>query len=967
MSIIDKPIVKTLMLKGEKGDPGDLDSTAIVDNLTTNRADKVLSAKQGKVLKDLVDANKIVSDHGIINLNSALDLKANTADVASEYATVNDNISSLDAKVNSLDAKVNSLASGSPLVASSISDMTDTTRSYVLVTDGHWYYYDGDSWEDGGTYQSTGIADDSVSPIKTTFHKSSINKFDKDNPNILNATFTVGGMILDYSHPERYRTIYIPCNPNKGYKVKKIQSARFTVGFSANEPTVGGTTINSGVSDNSATEIKVFSPSTANYLLVYLYNRDHDTTITPEEIFNSLIIVEEYQSSDYIEHNIIEVKNENLNSNIVSPEKTTFSKTSRNLFDKDNPNIVYANIESTLVNYNTPNKFRTVYVPCEPNEIYTISKIQSARFTIGFTADEPAIGVNVYSRINNNSATSITKKSPSNANYLVAFIYNSDYDTTVTVKDIFNSLMIENSETKGSYVEHKIIEVNGDNLNDKCITPEKLSDSLLDELQINNNRFNSRNKIFGIKFDVTSSDPDCERIADAVGLKNDFVINSTYQLNNGVNDFDNVFPWCDIRLCNLKLDNNGKKIVTYQGENDFALDGSNGNVMVEIPKFYSMREKVGNDEIWAITGEAKSGFEVEPAFVVNGKELDYIYVSAYNSASLLQNKYYSYTNSIPTSGKSQPTYIQEFANVGLQSYDLSVFLLMQKLVTIEFGTRNVQKYLGGITLLPYCYSGSTENLIKDKGTNYVVITPSAEKAKNFYVGERVLVGGRENSFTNARYITAIETLANDNQKITYDGTDLSDSLVVNSDGLYGCPQKNGLCDDLIYHTGRTDFGNDSKKSYVNPFRYRYIENLWGNVWEYMSGFKVKDLKYYYSFVPNYNENVTENSEWKTLTYNPPLQPLLGETNKAWIVKNGYDINDKLLALPEVVGNENDGGDNKYFSDCFYSKNENPNYEYVAAVGGGWDHTIYAGIFTLRAYQPLTSTNWLYGNRAIYRG
>lgn len=58
MSIIDKPIVKTLMLKGEKGekgDPGDLDSTAIVDNLTTNRADKVLSAKQGKVLNDKID------------------------------------------------------------------------------------------------------------------------------------------------------------------------------------------------------------------------------------------------------------------------------------------------------------------------------------------------------------------------------------------------------------------------------------------------------------------------------------------------------------------------------------------------------------------------------------------------------------------------------------------------------------------------------------------------------------------------------------------------------------------------------------------------------------------------------------------------------------------------------------------------------------------------------------------------
>ena len=52
MSIIDKPIVKTLMLKGEKGDPGDLDSTAIVDNLTTNDSTKVLSAKQGKILNE---------------------------------------------------------------------------------------------------------------------------------------------------------------------------------------------------------------------------------------------------------------------------------------------------------------------------------------------------------------------------------------------------------------------------------------------------------------------------------------------------------------------------------------------------------------------------------------------------------------------------------------------------------------------------------------------------------------------------------------------------------------------------------------------------------------------------------------------------------------------------------------------------------------------------------------------------
>lgn len=60
-----------------------------------------------------------------------------------------------NARINGLQSQVESVASGSPLVASSTSGMTDTNRIYVNTTDGKWYYYDGDSWEIGGTYQST--------------------------------------------------------------------------------------------------------------------------------------------------------------------------------------------------------------------------------------------------------------------------------------------------------------------------------------------------------------------------------------------------------------------------------------------------------------------------------------------------------------------------------------------------------------------------------------------------------------------------------------------------------------------------------------------------------------------------------------------------------------------------------------------------------------------------------------------
>lgn len=64
--------------------------------------------------------------------------------------------------INDFNIRLNSVESGSPLVATSTADMTETDKIYVNTTDGNWYYYDGDSWEIGGTYQATAIADNSV-------------------------------------------------------------------------------------------------------------------------------------------------------------------------------------------------------------------------------------------------------------------------------------------------------------------------------------------------------------------------------------------------------------------------------------------------------------------------------------------------------------------------------------------------------------------------------------------------------------------------------------------------------------------------------------------------------------------------------------------------------------------------------------------------------------------------------------
>lgn len=87
----------------------------------------------------------------------------------------------------SLQSQINSLSSGSPIPVASTSAMTNTSKVYLNTTNGKWYYYDGDSWEIGGTYQSTGIG---TSSIDLTMLDSSVFK----NAIKSTVTFEKGGV-----------------------------------------------------------------------------------------------------------------------------------------------------------------------------------------------------------------------------------------------------------------------------------------------------------------------------------------------------------------------------------------------------------------------------------------------------------------------------------------------------------------------------------------------------------------------------------------------------------------------------------------------------------------------------------------------------------------------------------------------------------------------------------------------------
>lgn len=130
--------------------------------------------------------------------------------------------------------------------------------------------------------------------------------------------------------------------------------------------------------------------------------------------------------------------------------------TGKNLFDKNNANNLQAFVapNGTLMCGGDQNL--SVYIPCEPNTTYTVSKSNSGtncRFCVFDTADEPASGVSVIStvgtRTGEDTHTSYTITTSANAHYLGVFYRVSS--TTPSESDIKATIQIELGSTATAY------------------------------------------------------------------------------------------------------------------------------------------------------------------------------------------------------------------------------------------------------------------------------------------------------------------------------------------------------------------------------------------------------------------------------------------------------------------------------------------------------------------------------------
>ena len=285
-------------------------------------------------------------------------------------------------------------------------------------------------------------------------------------------------------------------------------------------------------------------------------------------------------------------------------------------------------------------------------------------------------------------------------------ISSTDTDTQRTDSEIQTAINNDGDHDATATHNAKNINVSDTNVN---ITTSEMQDAIekilnnyvaggdidLNGYSIQNVESIEQTETYGIEWNQTRDS--YTRLADSKGLSVPGAQTAGYKYS----DFDDIFPWSEMGRVNLA--DSGTVNARY-GDPTYATDGSNGQVMVEIPKFYSKFELVDTtgDRIfrWYVSKENLDGFSVDPMFVRDGAEKDYIYIAAFEG-----NVNNDVMRSIAGVQPSTDSNVADGTLPGFRTYaqnrgtgwnirDYYTTHAVQMLYLIEYGHFNTQEQLG---------------------------------------------------------------------------------------------------------------------------------------------------------------------------------------------------------------------------------------------------------------------------------
>lgn len=351
---------------------------------------------------------------------------------------------------------------------------------------------------------------------------------------------------------------------------------------------------------------------------------------------------------------------------------------------------------------------------------------------------------------------------------------------------------------------------------------------------------------YGVCRDINSHSPTLKRVGDAVGL----VANAGVGSEIVRNDFDNIYPWCAMKKCTLADDGT---VTSYFGDANYIEDGSIGQVMVEIPKYYYAHyyDEPEAHEYWYISKEKiNSRYRLPQPFIAkDGTELDKIYIGAYfaenepleppegyKAKSISGNVYFGSTMTLTSAIANAENRGKNWHNI-----DISEWCdVIQPLFIVEFATLDSQSVMfgvpdgfdgGGV----YCSANLCWGDKTDTVTEIIGNTFYSDDCNTFVIGQEIAIpteaeyvtGEIDDTESNyaIRNVTEIEEIFDNDgvtllgKKFTFDGTPIK---ITNESDVYINSFRCGATYKVKASSGST-VGLEGQCDMV----YRGLENIYG--------------------------------------------------------------------------------------------------------------------------------------------
>jgi lysophospholipase L1-like esterase len=352
-------------------------------NAQKNRVDELITGTPQP--SEVVDARggfPVLSGR-LNDLSSSLAQKAAQSDLeaTNSNVTLKADRTYVDTNLSVLDTKINSQASGSPkgtyatLTALQTAFPTGNTNIYVVTADGKWYYWNGSAWTAGGTYQSAGIADGSISPLKTSFLITGKNLFNKNTVNLGYYVYEANGTLA--ASASYNASDYIPVSPSTNYTFISPTGGTRIAYYDANKTFISGVV---------GPTMPITTPSNARYvrfsfsttLTIGTQQFELGDIATPYEAYKQMISLDNF-NLDNIKIKEISLADDSVTDTKIKSKAVSLSKLSDdvvNILTKYNALTVtklsgYRHIDRNEINANEA--YNYAIVDCIAGDLFKIT------------------------------------------------------------------------------------------------------------------------------------------------------------------------------------------------------------------------------------------------------------------------------------------------------------------------------------------------------------------------------------------------------------------------------------------------------------------------------------------------------------------------------------------------------------------------------------------------------------------